>query len=135
MRSRLTYSNVMSTAALFLALAGTATATSLITGRRGPSASHSVVGQPRAAAAAAVSLFVESRAGDRVTGSGGHRTAAVTCPAGQIPLAGSVDRRGGFNGQPTVAVEYAERRVTVSANMTNGGESWIQAIAQCVGAR
>jgi hypothetical protein len=135
MRSRLTYSNVISTAALFLALAGTATATSLITGQRGPSSRHSMASPPRAVAAGAVSLFVETRTGDRVTGTGGQRTATVTCPDGQIPLAGSADRRGGFNGQPTVAVEYAARRVTVSASMANGGESWIQAIAQCVGAR
>jgi hypothetical protein len=142
LRPGLTYANVMSTIALFIALAGSASATGIISGKdiapgtatqRGQ---HLRPSEPRALSAAAVSLYPDSRTGERVTGVG-VKTATATCGPGQVVIAGSVNRGGGFRGAPTVAVDYATRRATVTADMTlinNKPDSFIQAVAHCIGA-
>jgi hypothetical protein len=132
----------MSTIAVFIALAGSAGATGLITGKATSPGSPTQqrhlarASEPRAVAAAAVSLYPDKRIGDRVTGVG-VKTATATCGPGQVVIGGSFDRGGGFRGAPTVAVDYAARRATVTADMTlinNRPDSFIQAIAHCIGA-
>ena len=122
-----TYANTMATIAVFIALGGTAAATGVMSGVSPSRSAHSAAG---------ASLFANDVSGAAVKGEG-HTTATADCPSGQVPIAGSDRRSGGFNGAPTITVEYTQRRVKVTANLArfNGGaNSSIQAIAVCLGA-